>query len=538
MAYTPPSVGPAGLSVPTFQDIQENVLTLFLSIYGATNYLGNDSPDYQWISAFCLKLEDVMLAIQLAYASRSPLTAIGYGLDAVVKINGLVRKPASFSTATLTVTGTIGAVISNGVARDINGFLWNLPTSVTIPGGGTINVTGTSQVPGMITASASQINVIATPTAGWNSVTNASAAVPGLPIESDALLRARQSISVALPSSTRLEGTVAAIAGLPGVTRYNVVENYLSITASHGVAHTSGTTVILDTGYPVDSSDVGQTININGTTYTIASIVSTTQITIAASAGTQTGVPYFIGDGTAMGPEHSITSVVEGGTDDDIAQAIYDNKSIGCLANGTVTVSVSDPTGSLTIPISFDRVTYNQIWSLLLIQPLAGYTSETTLAIRTAVTAYLNSLQIGQPAILSEFYGAALTARPNPDQPLFSIRSLYIGTTISSILTATVGSSGGTGYAANDILTVVQSGASGGTVKVTAAPGGVVTAISVTPPSGTGYSIGTNLATTGGTGSGCTVNITATAPNATSDIPINFDGVALGILANCAVALV
>lgn len=473
MAYAPPTVGPAGLTVPTYQDIFLDQLGLFQIIYGSTVYIGIDSPDYQWISSFCLKLADVMSAIQLAYGSRSPLTAIGYGLDAIGKINDVTRKAASFSTCTLAVGGDIGAVLTNCRAKDVNGFIWDLPPTVTIPGSGTINVTAICETPGNINAIPGDINTKFTPTAGWNTVTNPGAAVPGLPVESDAQFRARQSLSVALPSSTRLEGTVAAIAGLPGVSRYNVVEN------------------------PTNSTD---------------------------------------GFGN---PPHSITAVVEGGADATIAQAIYDNKSIGCFTNGTTTVPVSDPTGSLTIPISFDRPTYRQIWVLLNIHPLTGYTSATTDEIRQGVVDYENSLQIGQSAILSEYYGAALTARPNPDQPLFSIRGLWIGTTISSILTATVGASGGTGYVVGNVLTVVQGGASSGQVTVTTiGVSGVVTGISVLPPSGIGYTIATNLATTGGAGTGCQVNVTAVAPNTTADIAIAFNEVALGLLVNTSVAII
>lgn len=71
----------------------------------------------------------------------------------------------------------------------------------------------------------------------------------------------------------------------------------------------------------------------------------------------------------------------------------------------------------------------------------------------------------------------------------------------------------GTGYALNDILTVVQSGASGGTLKVTSiGSGGTVTGVSLVT-GGSGYSAATGLATTvspsGGTG--CTIDVSAVA---------------------------
>ena len=75
----------------------------------------------------------------------------------------------------------------------------------------------------------------------------------------------------------------------------------------------------------------------------------------------------------------------------------------------------------------------------------------------------------------------------------------------AGIGTATV-TAGGTGYVVGDTLTVTQSGATGGTVKVSAVTSGVVTAVTVATP-GSAYSVASGLATTGGTGTGCTIAI-------------------------------
>jgi hypothetical protein len=65
----------------------------------------------------------------------------------------------------------------------------------------------------------------------------------------------------------------------------------------------------------------------------------------------------------------------------------------------------------------------------------------------------------------------------------------------------------GTGYVVNDVITVVQAGASGGTGTVTATgAGGTITAVTVLSP-GTGYFPASGLSVTGGSGTGGTVNI-------------------------------
>jgi uncharacterized phage protein gp47/JayE len=66
-------------------------------------------------------------------------------------------------------------------------------------------------------------------------VTNASAATPGNPVETDAALRLRQSASVAIPSLSTVAGIVSSILALPGVTRCTPYENDTSVTDGNGI---------------------------------------------------------------------------------------------------------------------------------------------------------------------------------------------------------------------------------------------------------------------------------------------------------------
>jgi uncharacterized phage protein gp47/JayE len=392
-SYVPPNVGPAGLTIPGYEDILNDNLEQYTSIFGANQYIGTDSAIYQLIAILSLKQSDTMQALQYAYNQSSPTTAIGAGLDRLVKLNGIARKPFSFSTAIVTVNGTPGTVINNGAAQDTNGNTWNLPATVTIPGSGNVNVSATCTIPGNIVAEPNTITIIATPVGGWTSVTNAAVSTPGVPIETDSQLRARQAISVAVPSKTLLAGTIADLAALPGVTRYNVLEN------------------------PTNAVDV------------------------------------------YGNPPHSITAVVEGATDAAVAQTIYNNRGIGCFTNGTDTVVVTDPTnGNITMPISFDRPTYIPIYVTMTVHGFAGFTSATLAQIATDIVNYLNSLQIGENVVFSEIYGAALNARPNPDAPLFSIRSVFTGVAASPSGVADIAllfNQVAQGVAANIVVTTV-----------------------------------------------------------------------------------
>lgn len=234
MAYFAPYVDDAGLHIPTYVDIRDDLVAQFKAIYGEDIYLDNDSQDYQMISAFAAKTYDCMQLQQIVYNNHSPKTAVGTGLSSVVKLNGIARKAASYSTCVLTITGTVGTVIAAGVAKDSQGNLWDLPANTVITNP-TMEITAQCETIGAIEAIAGSINVINNPQAGWISVTNNVAAVPGQPVEKDVELRKRQSISVALPSRNMLDGTRAAIAAIDGVKRYYVYDNDTNLTDEHGI---------------------------------------------------------------------------------------------------------------------------------------------------------------------------------------------------------------------------------------------------------------------------------------------------------------
>jgi uncharacterized phage protein gp47/JayE len=309
-------------------------------------------------------------ALQLAYNQQSPTTAIGAGLSTVVANNGLQRLISTFSTCQVTLTGTAGAVITNGVVQNAaTGDLWNLPATVTIGGGGTVTVTATAQASGAINALANQLTVINTPTSGWTSVTNGSnTANIGSPVESDSALRARQAVSTELPSLTPLAGTLAAVLAVEGVTEANILEN------------TTGST-----------------------------------------------------DGFGN-PGHSITAVVAGGTDLDVATAIYNKRGLGVLMNGNsdgtvVTVTVVDPNTNIAISVSFNRPTATAIYVICNANLLLGGSSATIAAIKTAIVNYLNSLGIGESVNWTSLIAAAMSVNPNPSVPIVRVETLYLATT-------------------------------------------------------------------------------------------------------------
>ncbi|WP_321789233.1 baseplate J/gp47 family protein [Burkholderia pyrrocinia] len=224
-----------GITAPTYAEILDYWQTKYRSIYGQDSYLEPDSQDGQFLGALSAAFNDSNAVAIAVYRSFSPATAQGDALSSNVKINGIARKVASFSSDDLVLVGQAGATIANGAAKDANGVKWMLPAMVTIPPSGTITVTSTCATIGDVSARAGTINQIATPALGWQSVTNPTDAAEGAPVEKDAVLRQRQTVSTALPSLTVLDGIIGAVANVPGVTRYVAYENDTNATDTNGI---------------------------------------------------------------------------------------------------------------------------------------------------------------------------------------------------------------------------------------------------------------------------------------------------------------
>lgn len=250
------TVNAQGISAPDYQTILSTITGYFQQIYGTDAYLDPDSKDGQMVALVALAIHDANNTAIQVYNSFSPSTAMSDALSRNVKINGIGRNGETRSVVDLVCIGTAGQTITNGSVRDANNIIWNLPASVTILPGGQVTVTATCVTPGAVAAMPGTINQINTPTRGWTSVTNPSAATVGTAVEQDSALRIRQSQSVALPSLTPFAALDGAIANVAGVTRHKLYENDTGSPDANGLpAHSVA--AIVDGG---DVTAVAQTI--------------------------------------------------------------------------------------------------------------------------------------------------------------------------------------------------------------------------------------------------------------------------------------
>lgn len=342
----------------------------YLSIYGSDIVIEAASQDGQFLAVLAQAFYDTAALGADTYNSFSPLTAQGVGLSRNVKINGISRNVPSFSTVVLTIVGTAGSVITNGIAIDALGQKWLLPSTVTIPGGGTTTVTATAEFVGAVTAQANTITQIFTPTNGWQTVNNASEAIPGQAVETDAQLRIRQSQSTSLPALTPLESTVAAVQNVSEVTSCVGYENDTDSTDANTLPPHSICIVVA--GSP-NSTEVAQAIQSKKT------------------PGTRT-----------YGP--SPTSVV-----------VYD-------------------TQGLPITIKYQPAIAASIQVQITINPLAGWSTDFETLIAAAVASLINDLAIGGAGnagfggfvYLSQIYPPAFLPG-TPQAGTYNIASIQLG---------------------------------------------------------------------------------------------------------------
>lgn len=372
MAYFSPFIDETGIHIPSYIDLRDQIISEVRQIFGDI-YLDPDSADYQLISIVSKKIYDSFGMGLLAYNNRTPITAIGTGLDNVVAFANIRRKSATHSTVQLTIVGIEGTILKGAQAKDINGNIWNIE-DLTIPAGGTITAQATCTTQGNIGALADTVNIIATPTYGWTSVNNENPASPGSDVETDAELRGRYSYAIRGTSQTVFESLLAYIESVEGVTRVTGYEN--------------------DTG--------------------------------ATSSGT---VPPNVPSGL---PAHSVTFVVEGGDDTDIANAIYKKKTPGCYTNGTTSVNVVTKSGNVMV-IRFYRPTYIPVYIELNVKKLASWNDEYESKMKQSIVDYIEGLSLAEDVYRSQLWSIAVGAMGNVPVPAYAVTNIKIGTSSSSL---------------------------------------------------------------------------------------------------------
>ena len=291
-------ITPTGFVAKTEQQYFDEEQQLYLDIDSDWN-LDPSTPDGLKIASDAEKFVQLDEVLQQAYNSKDPNKARDLDLDTICALTGTMRNQGTYSSVTLTFTGSNGTIIPTGEEFEsvVDGTRWTTQSDVTITGG-TASATALASTRGSINADIGTITRIVTTIGGLQTVTNSSPATAGLDAETNGELRLRRAKSVSRQGNNQISNMIGEVLTVDGVKQCVVFEN-------------------------------------------------------------DTDVDNAFGNGL---PSHSIAPLVDGGSDEDVALAIYLKKNPGCMlhAVGTlVTETVTDPIYPQQIKlITFSRPIY------------------------------------------------------------------------------------------------------------------------------------------------------------------------------------
>jgi uncharacterized phage protein gp47/JayE len=242
MTYT--YIESTGVITVDTSEILDDVTTEFQDALGSDINTDSSSPEGRMIDAEAGARSAVAAALAEMANQINPNYAEGVFLDAIYALMGGERDQAEQSTVTCTLTGVSGTIVSAGsYVEDTEGQQWELVDETTIPSGGSVDASFRSVEYGAISADAGTITKISTAVVGWETVTNASAAVEGKEEQSDVSTRYQRKVEIGKNSRAGSYSVIAAVSALEGVGSLVYRENYNDVeTVIDGVsiaAHSS-----------------------------------------------------------------------------------------------------------------------------------------------------------------------------------------------------------------------------------------------------------------------------------------------------------
>ena len=269
-----------GLSADSTATIRQGIVDDWENTFSDENATLNtesESPAGQIIDSEAVLVTAKDSALLELMNQFNPMTASGIFQDAIAAIYFLTRKVAQPTVVECQVMGLQGTTIPAGsVIENTDGFRLRSVGAVTIPEGGTASVEFETIDTGAISIGQNTCTKIITVIAGWNTVDNAVAGVPGQLVESRASFEARRAQSVAANSHGSRLSLQGALYNIDGVLDCLVLEN---------------------------KSD---------------------------STVTKQGVSLI---------SHSVAICIYGGNNDEIAEMVYNKLDAGCGTNGATTVT-------------------------------------------------------------------------------------------------------------------------------------------------------------------------------------------------------
>lgn len=235
-----PGLSPTGLDVPTLDEIKAEIEAAARAEIDPRLDLSESSPMGQFSAIVSRQIRKVWEALEALYAAADPDGATGQSLDRIAALTGTDRRPATASRVTATVNVDPGTYPAGSLVAHVTGrpsARFANADVVTNGGASPANATAVfvAETTGPVLAPSGTLVEIASPVAGWNSVTNDADATPGSAAETDPQLRVRRAREVQGIGSTTVDAIRSAISRLSGVLEVFVFENDTDTTDVNGI---------------------------------------------------------------------------------------------------------------------------------------------------------------------------------------------------------------------------------------------------------------------------------------------------------------
>ena len=234
------TVDETGIYLDDFDTIKTKLITAWRAILGDDANFDDSTRLGQWVNDEAERLADQNELIQMVVNMQDPGSALGVWLEQLVKLNGIDKNEAEFSTTTLEITAnTAGTTVQAGdIVTDPNAEStkqFAIDTTTVVAPSSTALVSATALEPGAVEANAGTLTKIVTPQYGWASVTNTVDATPGASEESDAALRQRRDLAARRTGNSSISAIYQALADLDGVERLKLYQNTSDTTDTDGI---------------------------------------------------------------------------------------------------------------------------------------------------------------------------------------------------------------------------------------------------------------------------------------------------------------
>lgn len=220
-----PTIDASGITIQSFEEIFAELVAGYQAIYGVDINLDQESPDGQRVAIEAKSRAD-MQAFGLWIANNfDPDFARGIFQAKIAKLSGIFPRPATRSFWDLSVVSTRVVTLPTGyqISDDL-GQLWELPAPVILPVG-TTAITFQATDFGSVTGLAGAVFTPVTVVLGVTGFTAAVDAEPGKDEETDEEFVQKRNLSLENPAFSTTNSLAARLLNTAGVSDARVYDN-------------------------------------------------------------------------------------------------------------------------------------------------------------------------------------------------------------------------------------------------------------------------------------------------------------------------